>query len=139
MRREERREEKKKRDTVPSGQAPDGAADGDMPLFTWSPTAKQQSAFETWAAENPAILSMFERFALEAISTGLEHYSAYAVLHRVRWETMVAERSSVFKCNNNWTPFLSRWFAMKHPQHADFFRVRHAEADREPSLKGDQP
>lgn len=92
--------------------------------------------FELWARDNPRVLALFERFALEAVRAGLSHYSADAVLHRVRWETAVAERSGEFKANNNWTSYLARWFAMRHPEHAAFFRTRSSRADRDPALGG---
>jgi hypothetical protein len=29
-----------------------------------------------------------------------------------------------FKCNNNWTPKLSRWFMDNHPELGEFFETR---------------
>lgn len=85
--------------------------------------------FAEYDAENPDIWRLFVRFAFEAIRAGHQHYSADAVLHRVRWETSVAARGGDFKCNNNWTAYYARKFHRLYPQHKGFFRLRASKAD----------
>lgn len=70
------------------------------------------------------VCTLFEKLALEVFSRGWEHYSARAILHRIRWhyEIEVGERG--FKANNNWTPALARWFMKLHPETGDFFHTR---------------
>lgn len=70
------------------------------------------------------VVKMFERFALEVIASGRRHYSARAILHRIRWYENIERRRDDFKCNNNWTPALSRWFMAKYPKHDGFFETR---------------
>jgi hypothetical protein len=70
------------------------------------------------------ICALFERFTLEAVNSGLKRYSADAVLHRIRWYCQVERRSGEFKCNNNWTAPLARWFMATYPRHAGFFETR---------------
>jgi hypothetical protein len=79
--------------------------------------------FEQYDAANPEVWAYFETFALEAAHCR-EHFSADAVLHRVRWETAIIGGDDGFKCNNNWTAFYARKFEEKYPQHAGFFRTR---------------
>jgi hypothetical protein len=74
---------------------------------------------------------MFVRFTFEAIEADKKHYSADAVLHRVRWETSVRERSGELKCNNNHTAYLAREFHRRFPEHRGFFRLRRSKADEE--------
>jgi hypothetical protein len=70
------------------------------------------------------VLDLFERLTLKLIADGWERYSADAILHRVRWHFKVDKGNREFKCNNNWTSRLSRWFIEHHPQHDDFFELR---------------
>lgn len=72
----------------------------------------------------PDVADLFERFALDLISNGWDRYSARAILHRIRWHHHVERGDRDFKCNNNWTPGLARWFHAKHPAHAEFFETR---------------
>lgn len=106
-------------------------ADRGPDLFGWRPTPEQERKFAEYDAENAHVWAAFERFTFEAIDAGLKHYSADAVLHRVRWETAVAERGGEFKANNNFTSFYSRKWAKTHPEFADFFRRRRSKADGE--------
>ena len=81
-------------------------------------------------AANPQVWRLFERFTFELIRRGFRHYSADAVLHRVRWETATAiADQSTFKINNNWSAFYARKFRDLHPKHAEFFRLRASMAD----------
>jgi hypothetical protein len=81
--------------------------------------------FEAWLADNPAVWVLFEKFAFEAVGTGRSHYSADAICHRIRWHCDIETRSNDgFKLNNNHVAFLARRFMRKHPEHADFFRLR---------------
>jgi hypothetical protein len=81
-------------------------------------------------AANPEVWRLFERFTFELIRRGFGHYSADAVLHRVRWETASAlEDGCTFKINNNWSAFYARKFHDRHPKHDGFFRLRASMAD----------
>lgn len=70
------------------------------------------------------VVDMFEAFALEIIKSGMPRYSARAILHRMRWHQHIEKGNRDFKCNNNWTPKLARWFMAKHPKHSNFFETR---------------
>lgn len=81
-----------------------------------------------------AVCDTFERLALELIGLGFDRYSADAILHRVRWHWQVEKGDRGFKCNNNWTPALARWFAKRNPTLKEFFSTREAKAKAAPSL-----
>lgn len=70
------------------------------------------------------IFTLFERFALNVINVGRKRYSADAILHRIRWHYQIERGDDSFKCNNDWTSELSRWFMEKHPEHLGFFETR---------------
>lgn len=106
--------------------------DGD--LFRWaesqgSPNDRNtiRDAFDKFNARYPDVYAMFERFALEAIVSGLDVFGAKAVWERLRWETGVrafktdAER---FHLNNNYTAYYARLFMERHPQYEGVFRTR---------------
>lgn len=66
---------------------------------------------------------LFEKLALQLWERGRRRFSADAILHRIRWEFTV-ERDGEWKCNNNHTSVLARWFQTKHPDKAEFFETR---------------
>jgi hypothetical protein len=84
-------------------------------------------ACQEFHRKHPYIWEMFERFTLERIQRGFQHYSARGVWHRIRWETAAPsalEDEQPFKLPNNHTPFYARAFMAKYPQYAGFFRTR---------------
>ena len=84
---------------------------------------------------NPRIWILFERFTFEMIARGFLHYSADAVMHRVRWETAaMLDDGSVFKISNDWVAFYARKFHRMHPEHYGFFRLRPSMADSNEDL-----
>ena len=70
------------------------------------------------------VCHLFEKLTLDLWNAGWEHYSADAVLHRIRWHHHVDIGDRSFKCNNNWTSHLSRWFMECNPHMGDFFKTR---------------
>lgn len=70
------------------------------------------------------VADLFEQLALQLWRDGRRHFSARAIIHRIRWYHHVEQRDESFKCNNNWTPSLARWLSIKHPHMAGFFELR---------------
>jgi hypothetical protein len=97
------------------------AAARQMPLVF---VRAHEEAFRTWLSDNPEVWRLFERFALEVIKAGHDHYSADAICHRIRWEVDVETRGDQFKINNNHVAFLAREFERRHPRHVGLFRTR---------------
>ena len=46
---------------------------------------------------------LFEQLALQVRARGIEHFSADAILHRIRWEFHVERGDSEYKVNNNYS------------------------------------
>lgn len=84
--------------------------------------------FEEFDAKYPDVYEMFERFTFEKIRQGYKHYSAMAVMQRVRWETEAGadlfSSGEPFKVNNNHVPYYARKFHAEHPRFDGFFRMR---------------
>lgn len=72
----------------------------------------------------PDVVRLFEQLSIQIAERGFVKYSARAVLHRIRWHYHIDKGDKSFKCNNNWTPRLSRWFMDKHPELGEFFETR---------------
>lgn len=67
---------------------------------------------------------LFDDLAQDLIRRGWRHYSARAILHRIRWHFHVDQGNREWKCNNNWTPLLARNWLNRHPEYPKFFEVR---------------
>jgi hypothetical protein len=72
----------------------------------------------------PDVCLYFEKLALDLIRDGHKRYSADGILHRVRWHWQVERGDRGFKCNNNWSAPLARWFIARNPSAKGFFETR---------------
>ena len=70
------------------------------------------------------VSAKFEEYALQIKQRGFNHYSADAILHRIRWHSHIERGDREFKANNNWTSKLARWLMEKHRDMAGFFETR---------------
>ena len=75
------------------------------------------------------VYRLFDQLSLKVIARGYSHFSADAILHQIRWTKQVEYGDRDFKCNNNWTAKLARWFMKEHPEHKGFFRTRKSRED----------
>jgi hypothetical protein len=88
--------------------------------------------FAQFDLANPKVWNLFQHFAFEMIHRGMRHYSADAVLHRVRWETDVpTNNDDGFKISNDFSCCYARKFRDYHPNHTGFFRLRYSQVDAE--------
>lgn len=82
-------------------------------------------AFTAFHTENPDVWKMFLRFAQQVIRAGFDHYSADAIVHRIRWHVNVeTHRESEFKINNNFVACYARTFHATYTEYEGFFRTR---------------
>jgi|TARA_R100001530_G_scaffold136032_1_gene114945 hypothetical protein len=79
-------------------------------------------AFEKYHNTNPHVYDLFVRFAFEILDAGHTHYSARAIIDRIRWHTNIETQGDIFKISNNQTPYYARMFSYDYPHHADFLR-----------------
>lgn len=87
----------------------------------------------------PDVCALFEKLTLELINAGWAHYSARAILHRIRWHFHVEKGDRNFKANNNWTPAMARWFMEVYPSSRGFFRIRMLRTQGSPAHDYDRP
>lgn len=72
----------------------------------------------------PQVCLKFEEIAVFLRGCGYASFSADAILHRIRWEQEIERGHHGFKCNNNWTSELARWFIARNPAAKGFFALR---------------
>ena len=77
--------------------------------------------FKKFDAENPHVYKLFEKFTLQAIDKGHRRLSAWLIVNRIRWETMVMTTGIDFKISNDFIALYSRKFMEKNPQYDGFF------------------
>lgn len=102
-----------------------------LPLFELRPVPAMSTRADeieararAFVEKNPTVWRLFVRFTHELIRAGREHYSSDAVIHRIRWYTVVETHGDEFKVNNNFSAVFARWFHEAYPEHAGFFRTR---------------
>jgi hypothetical protein len=84
----------------------------------------RKNEWGNWHSKNPSIWLAFEKFSLEAATSGRPRYSHWAVMNRVRWHTTIETTGKEFKISNDHIAFYARAFCAKHPQHKEFFRFK---------------
>jgi hypothetical protein len=89
-------------------------------LFTVDP---KQAKFERYHAENPEVWQQFKDATFALIRVGRNHFSADAILHSIRFNTVIRGGKD-FKLNNNYSSMYSRMFTSNYPEHRDFFEQR---------------
>jgi hypothetical protein len=70
------------------------------------------------------ICDKFVELADMVRSRGFEHYSARAILHRLRWHYQIERGDVHFKINNNYSARLARWYMKIRPGALGFFQTR---------------
>ena len=87
--------------------------------------------FEEFHKNNPKIYILFIKFTNMVIERKRKYYSAKAIFHRIRWETMMSSTTHQllgdFKIDDGWISHYARKFMDDFPQHRGFFKtqVRH--------------
>jgi len=84
--------------------------------------------------KNPHLYDEFERVTLLHIRMGFKNLSARHIIGVIRWETAKkaleqGDEIELFKISNNITPFYSRLFMQRHPQHEGLFRMKSLKAE----------
>jgi hypothetical protein len=97
-----------------------------------------QAAFQAFALANPHVQHLFNSFSLEMVSAGRKHFSAKAVVERIRWETALQTTDPEVKINNNWTCLLARRFEALNPHLKGFFRNRKLVSKDRPAVEPDR-
>lgn len=83
------------------------------------------SRFERFHAAHPEVYAMFVKFARQAKAAGRERFSADAILHRVRWETLVnPQKDESYRVNDHFSSRYARKLIQEDASFAGFFELR---------------
>jgi hypothetical protein len=94
------------------------------PLFPTTRADELEQRFQAFHKLNPEGYRLFVRFTFEVINRGHKHYSADAVIQRIRWHTDVETYGDEFKINDHFTRYYAELFHRDHSANATFFRCR---------------
>lgn len=78
-------------------------------------------AFFKWMYDNLNVWRAFEAEALNQWNLGQRHWGAKACAERIRYNEAGILVAGAPKVPNQWIAYLSRVFAIKHPDKADLF------------------
>jgi len=85
--------------------------------------------FQEYHRKNPLVYKLFKQFAFRAFHSGRRHFSAKAIMERVRWEVaMSTQDDEGFKINNNYTSRYARLLVEEYPVFENFFEMRELRA-----------
>ena len=91
---------------------------------------ERKEAWWEWHKENPQVWNNFEKYTLEAIATGRKHYSHWAIINRIRWNSEIETNAGEFKISNEYIGFYARLFHARYPEHKDFFRLKQLKEEK---------
>jgi len=77
-----------------------------------------------WHKKNPEFYELFERFTFQAIGRGHRRLSAWLIVNRIRWETMIVTTGDDYKIRNDFIALYSRLFMHKNPEYKGFFKTK---------------
>jgi len=78
--------------------------------------------FNEFHRNNPEIYNLFVKFT-NMVTPRKKYYSAKAIFHRIRWETMITGEGD-YKIDDGWISHYARKFMDDYPQHSGFFQTR---------------
>ena len=78
--------------------------------------------FNEFHRNNPEIYNLFVKLT-NMVTPRKKYYSAKAIFHRIRWETMISGESD-YKIDDGWISHYARKFMDDFPQHRGFFQTR---------------
>ena len=78
--------------------------------------------------DRPQIYEVFTTTSLDFIDRGIKRYSAYGVMHIVRWRIFIPgvdmRPPEDFKISDHMTPFYARLFLRDNPKYEEFFQTK---------------
>lgn len=86
-----------------------------------------QTRFFRFDERNPHVYRLFKRFAEEVLRAGHSHYSADAILHRIRWHLSVETvnpNPDTYKINDHFSSRYARKLMDEDERFRGFFTTR---------------
>jgi len=92
---------------------------------------QRKKSWWDWHKNNPSVWDRFEAYTLEAIESGRRHYSHWAIVNRIRWNTEIETKGGEFKISNDYIGMYARLFHARYPQYDGFFKLKPLKEEKE--------
>ena len=86
--------------------------------------AKMLSDFLIFNRENPGIYRLFHKFAQQALQSGRQRYSSWAIANAIRWHSDIVVRTKDFKLPNNYIAAYARLWIQRNPKHRGLIAIK---------------
>jgi hypothetical protein len=91
-----------------------------------------EKAFKVYEEKNPHVYEEFEKNTLELVKAGISKTSAWLVVNKMRWDSMLRVDSTLdYKIPNDFIGVYSRRFMKNNPEYGCVFTVKATKADLE--------
>jgi len=85
---------------------------------------QRKKSWWEWHRKNPEVYDKFKEYTFDAIASGRKHYSHWAIINRIRWNTEIETKGGEFKISNDYIGFYARLFHARHPDYDGFFKLK---------------
>ena len=93
-------------------------------------TKQLEQKFKEYDSKNPHVYNTFESFTLQLAKAGVRKTSAWLVVNRMRWESLIdVETDLEYKIPNDFIGIFARRFMKRNPKYSDMFRVKSTKYD----------
>jgi len=93
--------------------------------------------FKKFHHKNTDVWILFQHYTFEIIDAEFSHYSSSDILGRIRWHSNLKTKGTAVKINSCHSPYYSRLFMMKYPEHEGFFRTRKLTSETKAAFNDD--
>jgi len=81
--------------------------------------------FRVYHKNNPHIYEQFKELSLAMFRSGRQHYSAWCVINKIRWDyDLKVQGKDKFKISNGYIAFFARMLIAEHPEIDGFFQLK---------------
>jgi len=95
---------------------------------------KLEQAFWEYHLAHPEVYVLVDKYAREAIASGLTQFSISMIIEHIRWFRMVQKKEE-FKMPNAHRAYYARLWMKDNPEHAGFFKTSKVQQ----SMRGVKP
>lgn len=84
-----------------------------------------KDAFTKYEEKNPHVYEAFKKNALELAKAGVRKTSAWLIINKMRWDSMVSVNTELdYKIPNDFIGIYARRFMSEHPEYGSLFSVK---------------
>jgi len=83
-----------------------------------------EEKFRAYEEKNPHVYEEFKRNTLELAKAGVKKTSAWLVINKMRWDSMLSVESFDYKIPNDFIGVYARRFMKQYPQYDGIFTIK---------------